>query len=281
MPRRTRNWKKLPAGLSAAHRDLVQMLRRLRDCSHKTQVEIARSGFLVASSLSNHLNGGRIPDEPQVRAFYKAIRKEFESIGADLADLPCSLEELLELRRLARIQHCACVPHDEEPKAPAVPDDAPALPVFQPLPGRVSRQPRRLRRQPMQRRTVSRHVLRRASARPPVPVPLPEGDRPRTGYSQAADWTELEVLMDFLADGRHRDAGLLLWRAGRTLSPAELLQAVSSCRSAGQEDAAEAVLTSVTERADKQAVLNIVAAFQHAGRAEDVAFLLTAAQSTS
>lgn len=257
------------------------MLRRLRDCSHRTQAEIAGSGFLVASSLSNHLNGGRIPDESQVKAFFKAIRKELESSGADPADLPCSLEELMELRRLARMQHCACVPHDGESRTPATADNAPALPVFRPMTDPADPPTRRFRRQPVQGRTVSRHALRRASARPQVPVPLPEGDRPRTEHSYAADWTELEALMAFLADGRHRDAGLLLWRAGRTLSPAELLEAVGSCRAAGQEDAAEAVLTSVTERADKQAVLNIVAAFQHAGRTEDVAFLLTAARGAS
>ncbi|RSS47263.1 hypothetical protein EF912_26920 [Streptomyces sp. WAC07061] len=256
------------------------MLRKLRDCSHKTQAEIARSGFLVPSSLSNHLNGGRIPEEPQVEAFFNAILKDLKSSGADLAVLPCSLGELLELRRLARVQHCACVPHDEEANAPSTTDGPPALPVSRPAADLVGRPLRPWGRQPLQRRAVSRHVLRRASARPQLPVPLPEGDRQRAVHSDAAEWTELETLLSFLTDGRHRDAGLLLWRAGRTLSPAELLEAVGSCRAVGQEDAAEAVLASVSERADKQAVLNIAAAFQHAGRTEDVAFLLAAARAS-
>ncbi|WP_030297989.1 hypothetical protein [Streptomyces katrae] len=109
-----------------------------------------------------------------------------------------------------------------------------------------------------------------------MPVPPEEGDRPHRD-SPRAQWTELETLTGFISSGRERDAGLLLWRAGRTLSAPELIAAVDSCRTAGLNAAAESVLSGVTERADRQAVLNITAAFQHAGRHEDVGFLLAAA----
>ncbi len=109
-----------------------------------------------------------------------------------------------------------------------------------------------------------------------MPVPPEKGDRPRKDSSRAT-WTELETLTAFISSGRDRDAGLLLWRAGRTLSTPELIDAVDSCRAAGLHEAAESVLSGVSERVDRQAVLNITAAFQRAGRHEDVGFLLAAA----
>lgn len=116
MPRRSRKWKELPPDLPQAHREFVLVLRKLRDCSPRTQAAIAASGFLVATSLSNHLNGGRIPDESLVRAFYRVIQDEVSAAGTAAVPLPCSLEELLELRRLARVQHCSCVPHPRPPR---------------------------------------------------------------------------------------------------------------------------------------------------------------------
>ncbi|MFF5705460.1 hypothetical protein ACFY7H_23610 [Streptomyces sp. NPDC012794] len=257
------------------------MLRKLRDCSPRTQAEIAKSGHLVPSSLSNHLNGGRIPDESQVRAFFKVLLKECTGPDGTGTELPCSLDHLLAMRRLARVQHCACVPHTGQKGEPVAADVSPAFPDSRPSAAFTAPRVRRMRRPSPQGKAASRRALKRASAPRQVPVPLTDGDRPPAGLPSAGHWTELETLTAFLADGRHRDAGLLLWRAGRTLSPAELLEAVGACRAAGQADAADAVLSSVSERSDKQAVLNIVAAFQHAGRAEDVAFLLAAARSAN
>ncbi|MFD5418757.1 hypothetical protein ACFWJT_12085 [Streptomyces sp. NPDC127069] len=277
MPRLTGKWKDLPTDLPSAHRELVEMLRRLRDCSHRSQADIASSGFLVESTLSNHLNGVRIPEEPQVSAFFKAISDELKGRKGEGPELPCSLDELLELRRLARVQHCACVPHPQAGTAPVAADASPAFSDSRPAMKFAAPRGSRTRRRFPPGKTISRLTRQRVLARRQVPVPPAEGDRPRTGLP-APDWTELETLTAFLADGRSRDAGLLLWRAGRTLSPVELVAAVGACRAAGLADAAEAVLTSVSERSDKQAVLNIAAAFQYAERAEDVAFLLSAAQ---
>ncbi|MCY0929739.1 hypothetical protein OTB20_26815 [Streptomyces sp. H27-H1] len=265
------------------------MLRRLRDCSARTQAEIASAGFLVATSLSNHLNGARIPAEPQVRSFFKAIQDEVSAPGAeDDTPWPCTLEELLELRLLARAQHCDCMPHSEnDTKAPQeeadsrADDGAPA--PRRPERGPVRRADRRLgiQRRPnpslrSRSRALSRAAIDTAVARSRMPVPPEEGDRLPAG-SLAAGWTELETLAGFMAAGRNRDAGLLLWRAGTTLSATEVLEVVHSCRTAGFHEAAESVLTSVGERADKQAVLNIAAAFQQAGQSGEVGLLLSAA----
>lgn len=292
VPGRARNWKALPPELSAEQRAFVVMLRRVRDCSARTQAQIAKDGYIVATSLSNHLNGGRIPEEPQVRAFFRTVEKEVAALAG--AELPCSLDDLLELRRLARAQHCDCVPHSRGDRSSPqeVPGESPASPRSGPLPGQepvpdAGSQPSgppgpvraplmRRRRLHSRSRALSSASVLAASARRQVPVPPVEGDRPGTG-SHRAQWTELETLTRFMLSGRDRDAGLLLWRAGTTLSAAELIDAVDSCRTAGLHEAADSVLSGVSERTDRQAVLNITAAFQHAGMHKDVGFLLAAA----
>ncbi|MFI1285530.1 hypothetical protein ACH4U5_33055 [Streptomyces sp. NPDC020858] len=272
VPRKTR-WKELP-DLPEDHRKLVDILRRLRECTNRTQAGIAAQAFLVASSLSNHLNGGRIPEESLLKAFFAAIQADASQLGTEL---PCTLEELLELRRLARIQHCDCLPHSASVTSSG--EAAGDLPAFTLAPVRATR--------PL--RSRSRHLSARSGAfacssglavpsGSRVPVPPAEGDRPRAGLSSAA-WTELETVTRFLAEGRSRDAGFLLWRAGKTLSASQVIEAVASCRDAGLDEAAESVLAGVSERADRQAVLNITAAFQGAGRHQDVRFLLSAAST--
>lgn len=249
------------------------MLRRLRECTARTQAGIAAKGFLVPSSLSNHLNGGRIPEDSLLRSFFTAVEADASTAGTEL---PCTLAELLELRRLARVQHCGCPSHPapgQLAEGPAA-DDSPASapPGIRAAHRSHSRKLRRISRA----RTLSRSALPGAVNESKVPVPPFQGDRPRAELSGVA-WTEVETVARFLAEGRNRDAGFLLWRAGRTLDAQQVMNAVASCRNAGLDDAAESVLTSVSERADRQAVLNITAALQGAGRHRDVGFLLSAA----
>jgi len=85
----------------------------------------------------------------------------------------------------------------------------------------------------------------------------------------------------YLAEGRRRDADLMLWRAGTSYSADNLVTAVCSCRSAGLRGAAETILITAAQRSDRQAVLNITAAFNSAGRQEEVAFLLDASTRAS
>lgn len=269
----------------------VTMLRKVRDCSSRTQAQIAKDGHIVATTLSNHLNGGRVPEEPQIRAFFSTVQQEVELTTDEALTLPCTLDDLLELRRLARLNHCDCVAHTPggTPSVPRTPDESPAFPRPDPVPGPNAvpdsgtppfgpRRRPRYRSRAVSRASVLAAAVRRRGPGPSAQVPVPpeKGDRPLTDFPRS-QWTELETLTAFLSSGRERDAGLLLWRAGRTLSAPDLIHAVDSCRTAGLPEAAESLLSGVTERSDLQAVLNITAAFQHAGRHEDVRYLLAAA----
>ncbi|ALC29721.1 hypothetical protein ABE83_23665 [Streptomyces sp. CFMR 7] len=111
-----------------------------------------------------------------------------------------------------------------------------------------------------------------------MPVPRTEGDRHPVSQAELT-WTETRVVARFLAAGRNRDAEMLLWRAGAAYSADEILQAVTACRSAGLRDAADTILINAAGRMDRQAVLNIAAALDRAGRLEDVSYLLAAAQN--
>ncbi|MEU2248923.1 hypothetical protein, partial [Streptomyces sp. NPDC019224] len=103
-----------------------------------------------------------------------------------------------------------------------------------------------------------------------------EGDR-HPADAVELTWPETEMVARYLADGRKHDAGFLLWQAGASYSAPEIVKAVGSCRTAGLDEAAEAILLNVAERRDRQAVLNVAAALGDAGRHEDVTFILTAA----
>lgn len=258
----SKKWKELSSDITAAHRALVSAMREIRECSPRTQAKIARDAHQEASTLSNHLNGGRIPEETLLRDFYEVIEKD----AAGGEPLPHTLDALLELRVHARKKHCECCSVGYPP-AHAPGPEQPASRIVRNSPVRRAR---RLRRQ------VRRREFSVLQERMRVPVPRAEGDR---HPAQAAEltWTETGVVARHLADGRKRDADLLLWRVGTSYSADSIVRAVSSCRSAGLRDAAETILINAAERMDKQAVLNITAAFNNAGRHEDVAFILAAA----
>ncbi|MFJ5719813.1 hypothetical protein [Streptomyces sp. NPDC093149] len=266
MTPKSHKWKELPSDITAAHRALVTALREIRQCSPRTQAQIAKDAHQAATTLSNHLNGGRIPEEALLQGFYEVIAKE----AAGGEPLPHTLDALLELRIHAQKKHCDCCSvgypsAGEEGKRPA----SRAVRI-----SRVQRQALRLRR------LTRRRDLSMPQTRIRVPVPRAEGDR---HPSEAAEvtWTETAVVARYLSDGRNRDADLLLWRAGTSYSADNILKAVASCRAAGLPDAAEAILISAAERTDKRAVMSITAAFNHAGRHEDVAVLLAAAVRAS
>ncbi|WP_327118220.1 hypothetical protein OG206_20730 [Streptomyces sp. NBC_01341] len=240
-------------------------LRQIRECSTRTQAAIARDAHQEPTTLSNHLNGGRIPDEPLLRDFYAVVEKDASGSGP----LPHTLESLLHLREHARKKHCACcsvgypvttAPAQAEPQPPA------SGSVKEPELARA----RYLRRQVLQ------HELPILQERAGVPVPRVEGDRHPADAAELS-WSETGVVARYLADGQKRDAGFLLWQAGTSYSAAEVVLAVGSCRRAGLNDAAEAILINVAERTDRQAVLNIAAALNEAGRHDDVTFVLAAA----
>ncbi|MFE8006347.1 helix-turn-helix domain-containing protein [Streptomyces sp. NPDC057418] len=266
MTAKPKKWKPLPGDTSAAHRALVTALREIRERSARTQSAIAKDAHQAPTTLSNHLNGGRIPDVALLRDFYAVVERD----TARGAPLPHTLDALLDMRTHAQKKHCDCCsvgypPASEEADLPGT-----ARPASHNVQRNLVRRARRLRRQARRRElSVPQEQMR-------VPVPPAEGDRQLADAAELA-WTETGVVARYLADGRNRDADLLLWRAGATYSADSVLEAVGSCRSAGLRAAAETILINVAERSDKQAVLNIAAAFSNAGRHEDVSFMLAAA----
>ncbi|WP_413753558.1 hypothetical protein NRF20_28785 [Streptomyces sp. R-74717] len=263
MTPKSKKWKELSSSTTAPHRALVTAMREIRECSPRTQAEIAKDAHQAATTLSNHLNGGRIPEEPLLRDFYKVI--EEDAAGGE--PLPHTLDALLDLRVHAQKRHCECCSVGYPPADDPADAEQPASHAVQKSP---------VRRAQRLRRKVRRRELSGLQEQMRVPVPRTEGDRHPAEAAELA-WPETGVVARYLADGRSRDADLVLWRAGASYSAEEILKAVSSCRSADLRDAAETILINAAERTDKQAVLNIAAAFSNAGRHEDVTFLLAAA----
>ncbi|MEV0024390.1 hypothetical protein AB0H45_19640 [Streptomyces atroolivaceus] len=265
MTPKPRTWKELPPGITAAHRALVTALREIRECSTRTQAEIARDAHQEPTTLSNHLNAGRIPEEPLLRDFYAVVEKDATGSGP----LPHTLEFLLDLRTNAKKKHCACCSIGY----PAMTASTQATPQ-QPA-SRSAMEPDLVQARHLRRR-ARRHDFPVPQEHAGVPVPRREGDR-HPADTVELTWSETGVVARYLADGQKRDAGFLLWQAGTSYSAADLVLAVGSCRTAGLHDAAEAILINVAERTDRQAVLNIAAALNEAGRHDDVTFMLTAA----
>ncbi|MGW1225218.1 hypothetical protein, partial [Streptomyces sp. NPDC002530] len=144
-----RTWKELQPDVSAAHREFVTKLREIRECSPRTQADIARRANQEPTTLSNHLNAGRIPEETLLRDFYMAVAKDAADAGH--GPLPYSLDELQELRLQARKKHCACcaVGYPASAAQPESPVQQPASPsVTRPDPelARARRLRRRSRR---------------------------------------------------------------------------------------------------------------------------------------
>ncbi|MFE6700736.1 hypothetical protein [Streptomyces sp. NPDC057718] len=266
MTPKSQKWKELPNVITSAHCAFVVALREVRECSSRTQAEIAKAAHQAATTLSNHLNGGRIPDEALLRGFYAAVEQEV----AGGEPLPHSLNHLLELRTRAQKKHCECCQVGFPAPTDALQDQGQPASSGTENPTPQRRALRALRR--TRRRELS--ALREHQQ---VPVPPGEGDRHPTDSAELT-WPEANVVARYLADGQSRDAELLLWKAGAAYSAEELLEAVTACHSAGLPDAAETILVNAAGRTDRQAVLNIAAAFDHAGRPEEVSFLLAAAQ---
>ncbi|MFB7848150.1 hypothetical protein ACFYXP_19475 [Streptomyces sp. NPDC002466] len=261
MTSKPKKWKELPSDISAAHCALVTAMREVRECSPRAQAKIAADAHQAATTLSNHLNGGRIPDEPLLQAFYGVVEKDA------IDPLPHTLDALLDLRIHAQKRHCDCCSVGYPPADGPTGAKRPASRDVQKPP---MRRTLRLRRRSRRRKfSVPQEQTR-------VPVPHAEGDRHPAEVAELT-WSETQLVARYLAGGQSRDADLLLWRAGVSYSAEEIVRAVASCHSAGLLDAAETILLNAAERSDRQAVLNITAALNNAGRHEDVTLLLAAA----
>ncbi|MFI0873980.1 helix-turn-helix domain-containing protein [Streptomyces parvus] len=267
MPKRTHKWKKLPSSVSLDHRAFVLKLRELREVSERTQAQISQDVYLAPTSLSNHLNGGRIPEAEHVEKLYKILSDE---AAATSRAMPCSLSLLLELRAKALVKHCGCCSVGSPGATAATPDVQPTA-AGSPAPKHVRRRPRR----PRVRLSARHRGIPRTPAQAQVPVPLREGDRHLTTPADAA-WPEIKTLAESLSAGRSRDADIMMWSAATTLSARDVQIFVAQCRAAGLGKAADQVITNAARR-DTQAVLNIASALHTSEQYADAGLLLAAA----
>ncbi|QES48426.1 hypothetical protein DEJ50_11965 [Streptomyces venezuelae] len=267
LPQELKTWESLSPAQRALATALQETLKQT-DCS---QTRIAEAARMRKGTLSTHLTGSRVPTAPLLKDFYLAVKAETDASGKPL---PYTIDQLMTLRDKADVRHCRCCTEGRGSSAHVnaevqqTDSQAPASPQS----GAGQRRMHRARR----KRAMARQSAA-AVASPPAPVPSVEGDRrPKTEHAAVAAWTELETVTHHLSEGNTRDAGILLWQAGRSSAAEHVLEAVASCRQAGLHEAAEAVLMSVSERVDRQAVLNITAVLHEAGRYEDVRYLLSA-----
>ncbi|MER5807938.1 helix-turn-helix transcriptional regulator [Streptomyces sp. NPDC002033] len=263
---------RLPDRRSPDQRHLAAALSAVQAATGRSQRAIAEAAGISPGTLSTHLSGARVPTEPLMESFYTAAHNAAKALGGTL---PFTLGQLQNLRNRACARHCPCCTAANAGQVPGPADSISTggstdrrTPAFSTA--------YRLRHE---RRARRKRVLssRPAGASPAAQVPVPSrrGDRHPAEQDGAATWTELETVARYLSQNRDRDAGILLWQAGATMTASQILDVVSSCRNTGLDEAADAVLTSVSERSDRQAVLNITAAFQQAGRHHDVGYLLS------
>ncbi|WDG31058.1 helix-turn-helix transcriptional regulator [Streptomyces sp. CA-278952] len=267
MPKRSHKWKELRSSVPPGQRAFVLMLRKVREVSDRTQAQIAGDVYLAPTSLSNHFNGGRIPEAEHVEKLYKILDDE---AATSSRPMPCSLPLLLELRDKALVKHCDCCAAGSPAAAASSPEAQPTV-TGSPAPKPVRRRPRR----PRVRLSTLRHSIPRAPAQTKVPVPLRGGDRHLTTPADAA-WPEIRTLAASLSDGRSRDADIMMWSAATTLSARDVQIFVAHCRAVGMEEAADQVITNVARR-DAQAVLNIASALHDSEQYADAGLLLAAA----
>jgi hypothetical protein len=267
LPKRSHKWKKLPGSVSLAQRAFVLRLRELREVSDRTQAEIAQDIYLAPTSLSNHFNGGRIPEAEHVKKLYKVLHDE---AAAASRAMPCSLPLLLELRAKALVKHCDCCSVSSLEASTAAPEPQPTA-AASPAPKHVRCRPRR----PRVRLSTRRRAVLRSPVQAEVPVPLREGDRHLTTPADAA-WPEIRTLAENLTTGRSRDADIMMWSAATTLSARDVQIFVAQCRAVGLEEAADQVITNAARR-DAQAVLNIASALHTSEQYADAGLLLAAA----
>ncbi|MEU3185864.1 hypothetical protein ABZ707_16920 [Streptomyces sp. NPDC006923] len=239
-------------------------LREVCECSSRTQADIARRANQAPTTLSNHLNAGRVPEPHLLEGFYKVVQEDALETGRVL---PYPLSALLEMRADALKKHCVCCTvgypaGDQQPEEPASHTVQPSF------------------RKPQQ---TDHHADARqisgAQAQTRVPVPLQDGDRhPKTHLEERIEetWAELGTLRRYLSEGRDRDAFIVLWSAATTLPSRDLPAVVTACRTAGLNEEADTVLASAGRR-DAQAVLNIASVFHHRHLYEDAGLILTAA----
>ncbi|MFF8655674.1 hypothetical protein [Streptomyces huasconensis] len=219
---------------------------------------IANKAGVGLSSISCY-KGERVPDEPgPLERIYKVLEEEAQA--RDIR-LPHSLPHLLALRTAATVERTA-------------PDAAARLLAS-------------LQRRPASAAWVrgrKRRLLhaRRKAARLPVPakVPVPRtrGDRHPAPDKHAADIADY---LGHVAAGRFRHAQFIAWMLGMHLDAQEFPRTVTSFRTAGAEEAIEAMLHAAADRDDIQMPLRIAMTLLDEGQVSDARTILAAIRTAT
>ncbi|MCX5397275.1 hypothetical protein [Streptomyces sp. NBC_00102] len=264
-------WKPLPDTVSCAKRRFVAQLRKVREESQCTQAEIAQAIPLAASSLSNHLNGGRVPEEAHLASLFANIETEVIARGGQM---PCSLSTLLELREKALFRHCACCSRDTAASV-SLSETSPGGEAGEEEPP-IPRSAHRVLPRHLRTRRYGRRTKIEIPTRTDVPVPLQQGDRHTSSFLEETWPAAVSELADTLSTSRYREADIMMWSAATNLTAHDVQVFVAGCRAAGLEEAANQVLTTAARR-DAQAVISIAAALHEQKQYDDAGRLLTAA----
>ncbi|GHG58153.1 hypothetical protein [Streptomyces griseocarneus] len=278
----------LPSDMPAARREFAEAMRGIRSCLDLSQRGIATAVQSNKTTVNECLNARKVSrgDIDVIKRIY-----DLAAQSAQHAALPVTWDKLVllfeelwkEEERLAPRSPIA-VPHtskkERQPRAVATP------PVRRRL-TRV-RNGRSHQRAAIRRaRQATAHVgasaattdLEASTASAVAPVPSRQGDRPHENNSERLtemSWPGLQEVAVHLDRGRTLDAVTILRNAGWALPVEEVPGAISDCRAAGLDDAAETMLSSAGQR-DINAVLYLATTFNNEHRHDDVGALLRSA----
>lgn len=225
------------------------MLRQLRDLLADLSLqEISKLTFVRPPTLSGYFNAARLPALQTAGKLYEMARERATAAGIAM---PFDQEQLKTAHQNAQLKPCR--------SCPVRIVGARTAPVTVPEPATQSA--------PMP--TSS------STAEGSAPVPLSVGDRQRGSDSP---WVTTGKLEQLLIEGKKDDARVIIQHAGISLEISEIPIAVDSCRAAGLDDAANAILHYAGSRVASE-VLQLAHELITAGQYGDATTLLGAAVS--
>ncbi|MCD0486173.1 hypothetical protein LO771_28265 [Streptacidiphilus sp. ASG 303] len=270
---------------SPAHQNFAQVLRDLWDVitrggetlSHRAlQERLRKEGMVVSATRFSELLSARRP--PDLNLARKLLEYALEASGTDTASTQSiiSRSELEALHERAAVKHCACCP-DGKPSSSHLPGEPLSPEVTSAALGAEVTNGTTSRRSDVQpaEEVFTSDSSASTAAGVGLPVPAGAGDRqPDTG--QEAVWPPLSTLEHHLRDKRFDDARVILRYAGTDGSISEIPDAVSACRGAGLDLAAETIFHYVAQRESRD-VLRVLQLLASEQRYADVDTLLQAA----
>ncbi len=288
------NMDPIPPATPPAQRAFTEALRELRLHIDDSLEGIASDLNSSSTTLSNWLGAKRLPkDKRLVKRFHDLAA---QSAGPEGGHGPESRDRLLSLLDQARVEakaaklcaRCRTAVTEAEPTTAEAPDlslvhaanrerQTRSESALRPQKPAVTHVGKPYRKASLRRARALQLSL--SAAQTIAPVPPQEGDRQRPVCPEVS-WTGLEEVAAHFAGGRIHDAVTILQNAGRSLPVRDIPNAVTACRSAGLNDAADTMLNSAGQR-DIRAVLSLASTLNHQRRHTDADVLLRAAVRTT